>query len=75
MGEMIDEMMRHAVVLKSCSCGKFLQVYMTGMLQNNDLRNTVDTMDSTNQKRIWGGCNWSFLSFNHYCAWKAKHQS
>lgn len=43
MGEMIDEMMRHAVVLKSCSCGKCPQVYMTGMLQNNDLRSIVDT--------------------------------
>lgn len=42
MEEMIDEMMRHAVVLKSCSCGKRPQLYMTGMLQNNDLRSTVD---------------------------------
>lgn len=34
MGEMIAEMMRHAVVLKSCSCGKCPQLYMTGMLRN-----------------------------------------
>lgn len=39
-GEMIDEMMRHAVILKFCSCGKCPQLYMTGMLQIYDLRST-----------------------------------